>query len=47
LNVRDHAFVQKQMIGSEFAAVPRDTLEAALPDRAARAPRAGPERRRV
>jgi hypothetical protein len=33
LNVRDDAFVQKQMIGSELAAVPRDALEAALPDR--------------
>ena len=34
LDVRDDAFVQKQMIGSELAAVPGDALEAALPDRA-------------
>ena len=34
LHVRDHALVQKQMIGGELAAVPGDALEAALPDRA-------------
>jgi len=33
LDVRDHPFVQKEVIGGELAALPDDTVDPPLPDR--------------